>query len=199
MRTFSRILFAAALASSSCAIGGGPTAITSKDTIAPQSSTDRIFAALRPTRRAPSDTPRRLDAAIASHFAGHATRRGYLMTDKPLYQPGETIWFRADLRATGTLVGAPPTGLTVQLVSPRGAIAMQKRIQTAGGVAQNDFVLANDIDGGEYTLRLTADERTADTRKIIVASYEAPRLMKTLELMRKAYGPGDPVSAAIEI
>jgi hypothetical protein len=199
MRTFSRILFAAALASSSCAIGGGPTAITSKDTIAPQSSTDRMFAALRPTRLAPSDTTRRLDAAIASHFAGHATRRGYLMTDKPLYQPGETIWFRADLRATGTLVGAPPTGLTLQLVSPRGAIAMQKRIQTAGGVAQNDFALPADLEGGEYTIQLAADDGTTDTKKIVVNTYEAPRLQKTLEFVRKAYGESDPVSAAIEV
>ena len=199
MRTFSRILFAAALASSSCAIGGGPSALSSKDAIAPQSSTDRMFAALRPTRLAPSDATRKLDAAIASHFSGHATRRGYLMTDKPLYQPGETIWFRADLRTTGALVGAPPTGLTIQLVSPRGAVAMQKRVQTAAGVAQNDFALPVDLDGGEYTIQLTADDGTTDSKKVIVNSYEAPRLQKMLEFVRKAYGAGDQVSAAIEV
>jgi len=38
-----------------------------------------------------------------------------------------------------------------------------------------------------------------DTKKIIVNTYEAPRLMKTLELLRKAYGEGDQVSVAIEI
>ncbi|HEX7841596.1 MAG TPA: MG2 domain-containing protein, partial [Kofleriaceae bacterium] len=199
MSTFQRILFGAALASASCATGGGPTALTSKDAPAPLGSTDRMIAGLVPTRLSPSDGTRKLDAAIASHFASHATRRGYLMTDKPLYQPGETIWFRADLRATGTLVGAPPTGLTLQLVSPRGAIAMQKRIQTAGGVAQNDFALPADIEGGEYTIQLAADDGTTDTKKIIVNTYEAPRLQKTLEFVRKAYGEGDPVSAAIEV
>ena len=199
MSTFSRILFGAALASASCATGAGPTAMSGKDTPIPQSSTDRMFAGLAPIRPAPSDATRRLDAAIASHFAGHATRRGYLMTDKPLYQPGETIWFRADLRATGTLVGAQPTGLTLQLISPRGAIAMQKRIRTAGGVAQNDFALPADLDGGEYTIQLAADDGTTDTRKIIVNTYEAPRLQKTLEFVRKAYGEGDQVAAAIEV
>src|SRR3954454_10291640 len=163
MRTRSPFLFAAALSSASCATGGpaplSPEAPIEAPTEAPieapteapiaQSPADRSFAALRPTRLAASDATRTLDAAIASHFQRHATRRAYLMTDKPLYQPGETIWFRADLRATGTLVGAPPTGLTVQLVSPRGAIAMQKRILTAGGVAQNDFALPPDLDGGE--------------------------------------------------
>jgi alpha-2-macroglobulin-like protein len=195
MANLSRILFGAALASASCATRSGPPAVTTSPA-PPQTATDRQFAALRPTRLAPTDGSKQLDAVIATHFAGHATRRGYLMTDKPLYQPGETIWFRADLRATGSLVGAPPTGLTMQLVSPRGAIAMQKRVMTSNGVAQNDFALAADADGGEYTMQLIADDGTTDAKKIIVNSYEAPRLMKTLELLRKAYGAGDAVAAA---
>jgi alpha-2-macroglobulin-like protein len=199
MPTFTRILFGIGLASASCATGTGPTPTTTRDPAVPQSSTDQMFAALRPARLAPNDGTKHLDAAIASHFQRHATQRGYVMTDKPLYQPGETIWFRADLRATGTLVGAAPTGLTMQLLSPRGAIAMEKRIQTTNGVAQNDFALAADLDGGEYTIQLTADDGTTDTKKIIVNTYEAPRLMKTLELLRKAYGAGDQVSAAIEV
>src|SRR4051812_21299990 len=100
MPSFSRILFGAALASASCATGGGSTAGTTTDPAVPLSTGDVRFAALRPTRLAPSDGSKKIDAAIASHFAGHATQRAYLMTDKPLYQPGETIWFRADLRAT---------------------------------------------------------------------------------------------------
>src|SRR5215470_5069283 len=199
MSTLSRLLLGAALASASCAIGGGSTALTTHDAPIAPSSTDRMFASLRPTALSPSDATRKLDAAIASHFSGHATRRGYLMTDKPLYQPGETIWFRADLRTTGALVGAPPTGLTIQLVSPRGAVAMQKRIQTAAGVAQNDFALPADLDGGEYTIQVAADDGTIDSKKIIVNSYEAPRLQKTLEFIRKAYGAGDQVAAAIEV
>ncbi len=199
MSTLSRLLLGAALASARCAIGGGPTALTTHDAPIAPSSTDRMFASLRPTALSPSDATRTLDAAIASHFQRHATRRGYLMTDKPLYQPGETIWFRVDLRATGTLIGAPPTGLTVQLVSPRGAIALQKRLQAVAGVAQNDFALDPDLDGGEYTIRLAADDGTADEKKVIVNTYEAPRLQKTLEFVRKAYGAGDPVAAAIEV
>jgi hypothetical protein len=121
------------------------------------------------------------------------------MTDKPLYQPGETIWFRADLRATRTLVGGPPTGLSVQLVSPRGAIVSQKRVLVQNGVARNDFALAPELEGGEYTIQLLADDGTHDARKIVVSTYEPPRLQKSLELLRKAYGEGDAVSAAVEV
>jgi len=199
MPQLSRLLIGAALASTSCATGAGPSAVTSRDAPVAPSSTDVMFAALRPTALASSDASRTLDAAIASHFQRHATRRGYLMTDKPLYQPGETIWFRVDLRATGTLIGAPPTGLTVQLVSPRGAVALQKRIQAIAGVANNDLALDPGQGGGEYTIRLAADDGTADEKKIIVNTYEPPRLQKTLEFVRKAYGAGDPVAAAIEV
>jgi alpha-2-macroglobulin-like protein len=199
MSTLSRLLLGAALASASCATGAGPAPMTTRDVPVAPSSTDLMFASLQPTALSASDATRTLDAAIASHFQRHATRRGYLMTDKPLYQPGETIWFRVDLRATGTLIGAPPTGLTLQLVSPRGAVALQKRLQAVAGVAQNEFALDPDLEGGEYTIRLAADDGTADEKKVIVNTYEAPRLQKTLEFVRKAYGAGDPVAAAIEV
>ncbi|HZJ67334.1 MAG TPA: MG2 domain-containing protein, partial [Kofleriaceae bacterium] len=160
------------------------------------SSTDSRVAALRPTQLAPSP---KLDKAIATYFGGVATQRTYIQTDKPLYQPGETVWFRTDLRMTKTLVGGPPVGVTVQLLSPRGAVIASKRVLVQNGVARNDFALDPGIEGGEYTIQLVSPSGAIDTRKIIVNTYEAPRLMKTLELLRKAYGPGDPVSAALEI
>lgn len=162
------------------------------------SETDKQIGALSPAPLGRGETGA-LDKAIESHFETAATRRTYVMTDKPLYQPGETIWFRADLRATRTLAGGPPTGLTMQLVSPRGAIVFQKRVLVQNGVARNDFPLAPELEGGEYTIQLLADDGTRDTKKIVVSTYEPPRLQKTLELLRKAYGEGDTVSAAVEV
>ncbi|HWN66335.1 MAG TPA: MG2 domain-containing protein, partial [Haliangium sp.] len=162
------------------------------------SETDQRIGALQPAPLGRGDTAA-LDKAIESHFEATPTRRTYVMTDKPLYQPGETIWFRADLRATRTLLGGPPTGLTMQLLSPRGAIVSQKRVLVQNGVARNDFALAPEIEGGEYTIQLLADDGTRDTKKIVVSTYEPPRLQKSLELLRKAYGEGDPVAAAVEV
>lgn len=162
------------------------------------SDTDRMFAALAPTKLTPNDASKKLDLAVSSHFEASATRRSYIMTDKPLYRPGEVIWLRADLRATGTLV-ASPLSATVQLVSPRGAVVAEKRVYAANGVAPCDFDLPAEIEGGEYTLTLLTDDGTHDTRKLVVSTYEPPRLKKNVELLRKAYGEGDKVSAAIEI
>jgi hypothetical protein len=159
-------------------------------------SLDRKLASLAPT---PLAAATKLDKAISTYLAGRGTQRTYLQTDKPLYQPGETVWFRADLRATRTLVGGPPVGVTVQLLSPRGAIVASKQVLVQNGVARNDFMLGPDIEGGEYTLQLVSPSGATDGKKIVVNTYEAPRLMKTLEFLRKAYGEGDQVSAAIEI
>ncbi len=158
--------------------------------------TDKKIAELTPAKLEPGTE---LDKAIASYYERSATKRTYIMTDKPLYQPGETIWFRADLRATGTLQGGTPVGLTLTLTSPRGAIVAQKRVLAQGGVARNDFKLPDEIEGGEYTLGLLSDDGTQDTKQLVINTYQTPRLQKTLELLRKAYGEGDTVSAAIEI
>jgi hypothetical protein len=191
-----RAIFALAVG---CAATGTSTTTTppAPPSIA-SSPTDRTIEGLAPTALSHGDT-KPLDTAIESYFAASQTKRAYIMTDKPLYQPGETIWFRADLRATGTLLGGPPIGTSMQLVSPRGAVVAQKRMLVQNGVARNDFELSAELEGGEYTLQLAADNGTTDAKKIIVSTYEPPRLNKTLEFVRKAYGEGDTVSAAIEI
>ncbi len=142
----------------------------------------------------------KLDKAVTQVLGAQNTSRTYIQTDKPLYQPGETIWFRADLRATKTFTATgPPIGVMMQLLSPRGAIVQTKRVLAQAGVARNDFALPADIEGGEYTIEMHADSGAADRRKVVINTYEAPHVMKTLELLRKGYGAGDPVSAAVEL
>ncbi len=198
--TFTRFVLGASLLSASCA-GSGPPAkdLAAVPPIGEQTAMDKTFASLRPAALVKHDKGEDLGKKIATYFQGHATQRAYVMTDKPLYQPGETIWFRADLRSTKTLTAKGQWGINATLTSPRGAVVAQKRVMASDGVAQNDFELSPDIEGGEYTIAFTADDGTTETKKIIVNTYEAPRLKKTLEFVRKAYGEGDKVSAAIEI
>ncbi len=176
---------------SSDAAPGTPTTSPSPSPSAPASPATADGHRLTPTTR--------LDQAVRTQLDAAGTQRSYLQTDKPLYQPGETVWFRADLRASKTLLGAPPMGITMQLVAPSGSIVATKRVLEQAGVARNDFQLAADLAGGEYVLRMTSDTGVVDQRKIIVNTYEAPRLMKSVELLRKAYGPGDTVAAAISV
>ena len=67
------------------------------------------------------------------------------------------------------------------------------------GLVAGEFRIPEEFPGGEYTLQMQADDGTIEKRTLIVSSYEAPRLKKTLEFIRKAYGPGDQVSAAVNV
>ncbi len=146
---------------------------------------------------APSNSD--LPQILNRYFDTQSTNRLYLQTDKPLYRPGETIWFKAwDLNAR-SLKGANIGNIIIELVSPKGATVLKKKLQASSNGAGNDFELPSAAQGGEYTLRATAADGVRVERALIVSAYEAPRLQKKLEFIKKAYGAGDVVSAAIEV
>jgi len=176
-----------------------------------------------PRRNRPSASPRlalphsiQLPALVGRYFEANVGRRLYIQVDKPLHKPGETIWFKAWDLVAGTLAapgGAEPKPALVELVSPKGAVVLKKRIRAATGGAAgagasppsssggttNDFELPAEAQGGEYTLRATTADGQRAERAIIVSAYKAPRLKKKLEFVKKAYGAGDLVSATVEV
>ncbi len=159
-------------------------------------------AALRAqARKSPMPTPdelKQLEALIDSYHQRAPGFRGYIMVDKPLYQPGETIWLRADARADSSLTLAPSYG-SFRLLDPKGGQVVQRGVDLSSGIGAGDVMIPEDAAGGEYTLELTTGQGTIIKRPVIVAAYEPPRLKKTLEMLRKAYGPGDTATAAVEI
>lgn len=144
-------------------------------------------------------TEKDLPQVIARYFDGNVGRRAYIQVDKPLYKPGETIWFKTWDLKTRALTGADTSETTIELVSPKGAVVLKKRLRAAAGSATNDFELPAAAQGGEYTLRAIAGDGQKAERTIIVSAYEAPRLKKKLEFVKKAYGAGDQVTATIEV
>jgi alpha-2-macroglobulin-like protein len=141
----------------------------------------------------------RLTQGVESYFAGQVGARVYVQVDKPLYKPGETIWFRAWHLGARALEGLNQGDLTAQLVSPKGAVVLEKRLAVQNGYARNDFEIPDDVQGGEYLVRIQTPQGEREERPVIVSSYEAPRLKKKLEFVRKAYGPGDIVAATLEL
>src|SRR4051794_30935785 len=137
--------------------------------------------------------------AIESYFQDRTLRHLYIQTDKPLYKPGESIWVKTwDLRVRDHGSGADGA-VTLELVNPRGGVIERKQVPQHAGTATGDLTLSEDAEGGEYQLRFTGADGQSDVRAVVVSRYEAPRLKKTLEFLRKAYGPGDQVQAAVTI
>lgn len=143
------------------------------------------------------DELRQLETLIDSYFQRTPGYRGYVMVDKPMYQPGETVWLRADLRAASTM-SLVAGGGTLRVLDPKGGQLVQRYLMLNDGVAAANVDLPQDAPGGEYTIEIQANGALLK-RTVIVAAYEPPRLKKTLELARKAYGPGDTAVAAVEV
>jgi len=153
----------------------------------------------QPTKLVPTDAQKRLTATADAYFRGRPQVLTYVQVDKPLYQPGETIWYRAHVQQAATLTGAQG-GISFHLVSPKGDVVLQKRVQITGGVASNDFVVPAEASGGEYLMRAIPDDGSPQAeRAVIIATYQAPRLKKKLEFQKKAYGPGDSATAIVKV
>ncbi|MFZ6757608.1 MG2 domain-containing protein [Undibacterium sp. Ji50W] len=140
-----------------------------------------------------------LPELINSYFEYQVGHRMYMQVDKPLYKPGETIWFKTwDLKVR-TLTGSDQSQTRVELISPKGATVLKKTVAMVAGTASNDFEIPPDAQGGEYTLRTTSADGQTVARAIIVSAYEAPRMKKKLEFIKKSYGAGEQVSATVEV
>jgi hypothetical protein len=126
-------------------------------------------------------------------------RRIYVQVDKAMYQPGESIWVKSWHTTVRGLSPSDAQNASYQLVSPKGAVVEERQVVLASGRGHHDFTLPEGAQGGEYKIRVNAADGTTGERPIIVNAYEAPRIKKKLEFVRKAYGAGDEVQATLEI
>ena len=155
----------------------------------------------KPSPRVDGDNTKDVSGKINTYFEGQETKGLYIQVDKPLYKPGETIWIKSWNFGVKNLSGQGTSpGVMYELVSPKGAVVLTKQLRQEEGKATNDFEIPAHVPGGEYTLRVRSlnDDSSAE-RPIIVSRYEAPRIKKKLEFIRKAYGEGDHVSATISV
>ncbi len=82
----------------------------------------KALADLEPARAvAPPAVQKRIDSALDFYLQRIQTRRIYVTLDKPLYQPGETIWFRTWEMATrdlGLRPRRPEDTVVVSVIGP---------------------------------------------------------------------------------
>ncbi|TNE87308.1 MAG: hypothetical protein EP330_19010 [Deltaproteobacteria bacterium] len=151
-------------------------------------------------RLADSELPSDIPAKVDGYFDGFGSRRLHVQLDRPMYRPGEAVWVKSWAVRTRDFVGENQGQITYELIDPRGQVAATKRLGTqASGTATNDFVLDSGAPGGRWTLKATLPSGEFDERPFVVASYAAPRIKKSLDFVREAYGPGERVEALVEL
>lgn len=81
------------------------------------------------------------------------TEKTYLHTDKNMYSPGETIWFKAYLADGSThQPGTQSTVLYVELRDPLRNMIAKRNILAAGGTGKGDILLSDSLSSGNYEL-----------------------------------------------
>ncbi len=122
-----------------------------------------------------------------------------LSSDKPLYQPGQTIHLRAlamDMATRQPLAGTP---VTFEVEDARGnKVFKQRAMLSRFGVASADFVLADEVNmGSVYPSRRVC--RTGQTeKKVRVERYVLPKFKVALTTDKPYYLPGETVQGTVE-
>lgn len=126
--------------------------------------------------------------------------RVFLQTDKPIYDPGETVWFSAFLvdQSQMSLPGLSEI-LYVELINPKGSVEKKISLIARGGKANGDFLISEDLPGGPYKLKAYThwmeQQNQFVERNFQVQQQVLPVMKLSLELDKKAYKSGQVVEA----
>lgn len=148
----------------------------------------------------PQERLAELGQAVQQQLASQRSEALHIVSDKPLYRPGEAIWFRVfEVDRKNLKSVAAQHGVTVQLIGPSGAKVAEKRVLATDGVATNDFVLPDGLPGGAYRLEAQSSRGAKHSVGVQISTYQLPRVKKTLRFTRDSYEPGDFVIAEVDL
>ena len=132
-----------------------------------------------------------------------------LTTEKPIYQPGQTIHVRALALDRSAHEAAANRKLTFEVEDSRGNKVFKKTTQTDKfGIASAEFALADEVNLGTYHLRaLMGESEVAPANSAEIAlnveRYVLPKFKVAVELAgkekktKRGYRPGDHVKGTV--
>jgi 5-hydroxyisourate hydrolase-like protein (transthyretin family) len=121
-----------------------------------------------------------------------------LTSDKPLYQPGQTIHMRALALSTFDLT--PARGATVNFLveDPKGnKVFRQSAAASDFGIAAADFILADLVNQGHYKLSVSIGDTTSE-KTVEVRPYVLPKFGVNVSTDRSFYLPGQRVEGVVQ-
>ncbi len=128
------------------------------------------------------------------------TYRVYVYTDRPLYRPGQTVFFKAIVRADDDgAYSQPPAGTEVKVkVSDwQDRVLYEKTLRTtAFGSLADSFTINPEAGLGTYQITATIGDETYENT-IQVEEYRKPEYAVSVKTDRDAYINGDTITATI--
>jgi hypothetical protein len=125
--------------------------------------------------------------------------RVLLVTDKPLYQPGQRMHLRALALQAFDLQPVDATDLVFEVEDARGNKVFKRSLKTSEyGIASADFDLADEVNAGDYRVRAILGEHQAD-KTVQVKPYVLPKFKSEVKADKKFYLPGETIKADLQV
>lgn len=129
----------------------------------------------------------------------------YVYTDRPIYRPGQTVYFRLVGLRPGAGGFQPMTGETLRVhlqgtYSPvTGEVPLIETAEltlSSFGTAHGEFTIPEDAISGEYALLV--DDHPSSSITVYVADYRKPEIDLSVSFTDEVWFTGDNLSAEIE-
>ena len=121
-----------------------------------------------------------------------------LSTDKPVYQPGQTIRIRSLALKKPDLKPLAGQETLFTITDPKGnVIFKQADVTSKFGISSTDCPLAVEILEGEYAIQCGVGQTTSE-RTVTVEKYVLPKFKLAVNLDKPFYSPGENVTGSIQ-
>lgn len=121
----------------------------------------------------------------------------YLVTDKPIYQPGQTIHIRSLSLHKPDLSAVSGREAVFEVEDSKGNKVFKKTIKTDDfGVGYAPFLLAEELNFGTYTIRVILDGEKVE-KTVRVDKYVLPKFKLELSTDREFYRPGEKLEGTL--
>ena len=123
--------------------------------------------------------------------------RIFISTDKPLYQPGQTLHARA-LIFSPNMQAERDQKTTLKITDPEDTVVFRTELQTSRfGVASADWAIPENARLGEYTIAFGRPDDSFAFQRIKISRYDLPNFTVNVKPDRTFYLSGQ--SAEVEV
>jgi len=122
----------------------------------------------------------------------------FLTTDKPVYQPGQTIHIRALVLNRLSLKPYADQPTLFEIIDSKGNKVFKKNLKSSEyGIASCDFELADEVNLGQYEIHTIIDE-VKTQKTVTVQRYVLPKFKIELTSNKPFYLPSEKISCSIK-
>ena len=126
------------------------------------------------------------------------SHRVLLTTDKPRYQPGQTMYVRALSLTRPSLAADAGSELTFEVYDGKGNMVFREYAETDDfGVASTTFRIANQVNEGDYRVKALIGS-TETARTVVVEHYVLPKFGVAIGTDKGFYLPGETAHVTVD-